>query len=233
MPIYKKILGQKLNRLTVCEEYYDSDKKRWMVFCICECGNTVDVRRSSFESGSTKSCGCLQKEKVMEAITKHGNARVGSVTSEYRTWDCIIQRCHNSNNPEFECYGGRGIGVCERWEKFENFLEDMGKKPGLKYTIDRIDNDGDYCKENCKWATRKEQSRNKRNNNWLECDGKTMVKADWLKELGTNNVFVDRRLKKNIPFPEIVRQAREYKAVRHWGEDIRQDDFENGYGEII
>ena len=235
MPSYENLIGQAFGKLTVYEEYYDFDKKRWMVFCICDCGNitTTAIDKGSLKNGHTKSCGCLIKEKARIRVTTHGNSKKGKLTPEYRAWKGIRGRCLNPNNSNFHHYGGRGIKVCEKWNKFENFLEDMGRRPAPEYSIDRIDNNGDYCPENCRWATRKEQNGNRRDNVWLECDGIKMIKIDWLKELGIDHVFVDYRLKKNIPFPEIVKQAREHvlkKAIRHWGEDIRQDDFENGYG---
>jgi len=228
------LTGQKFNKLTVCEEWYNSDTKYWMAFCECECGNTTDVRKINLVSGHTKSCGCLQREKVIEANIKHGELSNGRDSKEYRTLENMIQRCYNLNNSQFKNYGGRGIKICQRWlDSFENFLEDMDRAPGIEYSIDRIDNDGDYCKENCKWATPKEQLQNTRRNVWLECDGIKMIKTGWMRELSISHKFIDDRLKKNIPFSEIVKQAREHvlkKAIRHWGEDLRQDDFENGYG---
>ena len=168
---------------------------------------------------------------------KHGFAH----TKFYRTWASIKTRCSNKNSKYYRHYGGRGIIFDKQWEKFENFLNDMYKSY-LKHieqfgekntTIERKNNNGNYCKKNCRWATPKEQLQNTRRNVWLECDGIKMIKTGWMRELSISHKFIDDRLKKNIPFSEIVKQAREHvlkKAIRHWGEDLRQDDFENGYG---
>lgn len=106
-------------------------------------------------------------------------------TSEYSIWSMMKDRCVNPNSTAFSYYGGRGIRVCDRWlESFENFFEDMGKRPSKKHQLDRIDNDGDYSPENCQWRTVKQQHRNKRNNVWIEFDGKKKILSDWAREYG-------------------------------------------------
>jgi len=205
------ITGKRFGRLVV-KEFVGRNKKYQSIYlCLCDCGNMREVKGFRLKNGETKSCGCLHKEVTSTINYKHGNCKKEKRTSEYQVWNQMIQRCHNINNKRFPHYGGRGIKVCDRWRySFENFLEDMGKKPGKEYSIDRTDNNGNYEPGNCRWATQKEQCKNTRKNVWLECDGIKMIKVDWQRELGVSNVFIDKRLKKNIPFSEVVRQAKEY-----------------------
>jgi len=119
-----------------------------------------------------------------------------SDSSEYHSWEGMKQRCLNPNDPHYLDYGGRGITVCDRWLDFENFFADMGVKTTVKYTIDRIDNDGDYYPDNCRWATKKEQSNNKRNyrnSKLITIACVTLTIAQWTKEMGfAKNVIYDR-----------------------------------------
>lgn len=126
--------------------------------CLCDCGQTSLVEEYKLKKGKTQSCGCLRKERATLATTKHGSHK----TSEYFSWNSMIQRCTNPNNSKYDYYGKLGIKVCERWSNsFENFLEDMGKKPDKEYSIDRICGNGDYEPSNCRWADKSTQSYNR------------------------------------------------------------------------
>jgi len=128
--------------------------------CKCNCGKETIVRGSDLKSEKTKSCGCFLKKG---GRLTHGHSKIGKVSKVYMVWCDIKKRCNNKNNKDYKYYGGRGIKVCKRWSKFENFLRDMGEVPsGL--TLDRINNDLGYFKKNCRWATRKEQANNQRSN---------------------------------------------------------------------
>jgi hypothetical protein len=128
---------------------------RW--HCRCDCGNTCSIKSGELRYGHTRSCGCLRREMNF----KHGHTTHSGKTKTYAVWNAMIQRCTNPTSQSYSKYGARGIAVCTRWLKFENFLADMGGKPdGL--TLERRENDGIYTKNNCYWATWKDQNNNKR-----------------------------------------------------------------------
>lgn len=136
---------------------------RFFWLCQCECGNTTTIISISLKI--TKSCGCIHLKSVSKINYKHG----GSGTKEFNCWYAMKSRCLNPNNNRYNRYGGRGIMICDRWlHSFANFIEDMGKMPiGQRYTIDRINNDGNYEPSNCKWSTYKEQANNRSNSLYI------------------------------------------------------------------
>ena len=138
--------------------------KQWT--CKCDCGATF-VRRASILSGISH-CGCMSYVNRSVSHKKHGLTK----TAEFKSWDGAIQRCTNDRCKDFPNYGGRGISVCDRWIKsFDNFLSDMGKKPSASYSLDRIDVNGDYSPENCRWASSRQQASNRRNNVFVDVGG--------------------------------------------------------------
>lgn len=144
--------------------------------CLCNCGTTRAVCVQYLIAGRSKSCGCL----ALEANTKHG----AWTSPEWKCWSSMKRRCQNPNDDSYSRYGGRGIIICERWQDFTNFVADMGKRPTLGHSIDRINNDGPYSPENCRWATAQEQQNNRRVNVVLEMGGKRLTITQWAVEIG-------------------------------------------------
>lgn len=182
----KNIVGEPFGRLTV-ESYAGGVK--WL--CVCKCGNRVTVKTGNLRSGNTQSCGCLQRDRVVESLTVHGLSK----SKVFASWSSMIQRCTNPNNPAWKDYGGRGITVCERWMTFENFYADMGDLPFAGAQIERKDNNAGYSKDNCKWATRKEECNNRRSCHNITFRGRTQTARQWEEELGLPLKILHSRIK--------------------------------------
>lgn len=184
--------GHVFGRLTVTSTMELRARRRTYWLCICTCGETKWVISDALKSGGTRSCGCLNDEVRREVV--HGCDRATEQSPEYIAWHSMKQRCLNPTNDRYHRYGGRGIKICRAWiDDFRAFLSDMGRRPSGT-TIERRDNDGGYCKDNCKWATNHEQSRNTSRNRMISFRDETLCVEDWRRRLGMSHATIHYRL---------------------------------------
>lgn len=194
----ENLTGRRFSRLLVIENAGPQPhgnrgklKTKWR--CLCDCGNEKLLLGCVLKRGAQMSCGCFQKERRLEGSRgkgKHNRSR----TPEYAAWSDMRGRCRNPKNQSYHRYGGRGIKICERWDQFENFLEDMGLRPNGRHSLERKDNDGDYCPENCKWAVPKEQANNRGNNRIIEWNGQRRTVTQWRRSLGFKRGVLESRI---------------------------------------
>lgn len=190
------ITGNKYGRWTVLGASPGSENPiKWD--CVCECGTVRSVNGSSLRKGASPSCGCITKERMANQGTHNQSGRENGnkETAEYRIWSGMRKRCLNPRAQRYERYGGRGIKICERWNDFSNFFADMGQRPTPRHSIEREDNDGDYCPENCRWAKPEDQANNKSCNIIVLVDGEKMTLSAASAALGISYSSSYRRLK--------------------------------------
>lgn len=181
------LVGRVFGRLTVIEYSHSQNDRLWR--CLCDCGNETIVRTNHLRLGRIKSCGCLRKDTLSETKTIHGKRH----SREYNAWCAMVQRCKNPKNKRYKHYGGRGIEVCDKWKTFAGFYEDMGERPPA-HSLDRINNDGGYCKDNCRWATNEEQANNRQSSRYVDVAGVVKTIAQWAKHTNINQQLIRKRL---------------------------------------
>lgn len=196
--------GDRFGRITIVSEaerhINPNGKTNRKFHCVCDCGSEKTIFLFSLTQGHTKSCGCLQKEILKDSLITHGMAR----TAEYKTWIHIKSRCLNPHNTRFHDYGGRGIKICDRWLSFDSFYEDMGNIPSHKHSIERVDNDGDYKPENCRWATNEEQANNRRTSRLIEFNGRTLSISQWAIHIGVHRATIQSRIDRGWSIENIL-----------------------------
>lgn len=192
----KDITGKRFGSLVVKRlDSIDKDRhSRWE--CICDCGRTTKVLLSNIKK--MKSCGCLKIESTKRSNTTHGCYRNYKESPEIRVYRAMHDRCSNPSNDSFLDYGGRGIRVCERWSNFQNFYEDMGARPSDKYSIDRIEVNGNYEPSNVRWATIREQSLNKRNTIKIDSPWGLLTIREISEITGISISCISGRLRRNV-----------------------------------
>lgn len=206
------LIGQHFNRLTIIDYAGRNNKNCCVWLCLCDCGNRKKVVGYDLRRGHTKSCGCLNKERVKKAATSHGATADNRRDPEYAVWNNMIQRCENPKNNQYKNYGARGIKVCDQWRNdYSAFIKDIGKRPSNNHSIERIDVDGDYEPSNCKWVTPKEQARNRRIKNTTGVNGVTKKDDRFIVKMKVNGKTI---------YLGTVSTINEARALRKKGEEI-------------
>lgn len=199
MPIRKNLRGKKFHRLIVVAALKKRQNGHVVWKCRCECGMLAFATSTNLINEKVKSCGCLKKE----LLTVHGHASRQVKSSTYSVWRGVIDRCTNPKQAAYQDYGGRGIKVCERWLKFENFLADMGERPEGK-ELDRKNNDGDYEPNNCRWVTHRSNMNNTRRNVYITHEGKTRTLSQWARKTGMNRNTLKARIRMGWSISEVL-----------------------------
>lgn len=203
------IAGKRFNQLTVIEYAYTKNNKAFWL-CRCDCGKEIYAPTCHLNSGHTKSCGCLKVETTRQRATKHGLKK----SRLYSIWLNMKNRCQNPNSKSFKYYGKRGIKVCEEWNDFENFYKwavNNGYEKSL--TLDRIDVNGNYQPNNCRWADVKTQANNKRNSRYIEAYGEKHTVAEWAEKMQIKPTTLYSRLKKGCTNAELLRPVERRGAL--------------------
>lgn len=191
----KFFIGAKFFHLTIEEVECGALGNPHIITTRCECGSIRKATVSKLQSG-LKSCGCkTNAHKFSHGMWHH---------PLYHTWKTMRSRCLNKRSKDYVNYGSRGISICDRWLEFENFASDVGNRPSPSHTLERIDNNLGYDPLNVRWATRKEQSRNKRNNVWVTAFGKCLLVSDWASIVGLSQQVLRRRIKSGLPADKVL-----------------------------
>ena len=214
---FRDLTGQRFGRLLVTEFAGMLQKAKWKKahwVCVCDCGKTITAHGAVLMNGNTSSCGCFKRESIRTRMITHGQTCGHLRSTEFRIWEAMKARCFNQDHEKWNLYGGRGITVCERWLKFENFFEDMGNRPSIKHSIDRFpNNDGNYEPGNCRWATQTQQCRNQRSNRIIEIDGESYCLAEWAEILGVTYNTLWHRISRNGSAEKVISTLAAFRRV--------------------
>lgn len=200
----RDLSGDVFGRLVVIARAGSNCNGRAIWQCQCACGKTAIVSGNQLLKGHTKSCGCYRQEVTGNARRLHGRSR----SDVYRIWKLMRKRCTNPKDKNFARYGGRGIAVCEKWNRsFAEFAADMGPRPSPQHSLDRKDNDGNYEPSNCRWATQKEQTRNTVRSRRISVGGQTKTAIEWAEQIGMKPSTLLQRLRRGWNAEKAVNEA--------------------------
>lgn len=197
--------GDKFGRLTLLKLIVDKTKNGYKGLWRCDCTIEKNYINSKVVSGHTNSCGCYRNDRRILINTKHGYSKKHNESSEYITWQKMKDRCLNSKSPDFIHYGAIGISVCIEWLLFENFIKDMGNKPSMEYSIERIDVYGNYCPENCKWILKTNQPKNRKTNIFVKIQNDKLCLKDACRQLELNYPKVLKEFRKSKTLPKEIK----------------------------
>lgn len=228
------LTGQKFNRLLAIERFKKPNRSEYYYKCVCDCGNITIVSGNALRKGKTKSCGCYMKKLASEMFSTHRK----SSTVLYKRWSGIKERCYSPNSTKYYRYGARGIKMCDEWKndfiKFYDWSINNGFSENL--TIDRIDVNGDYCPENCKWSNNIEQANNKTNSRFITYKGKTQTVAQWSRETGVAYDNIIARLRLGWDVDSIFTKPADNKKYYDYnGEKLTLKDMARitGFSEVV
>lgn len=213
MTRFDNLTGQRFGRLVVLSRNYDLGNSYTWWNCKCDCGNEKAVRAQSLKCGETRSCGCLQKEIMKSKMSTHEHTINRQRERLYGVWASMLTRTRNPNATNYKYYGGRGIQVCKEWLEYGPFRTwslENGYDPDAPYgecTLDRIDDNGDYCPENCRWVNQSVQANNQRSNHLVEYKGEIHNLKQWSVLFGMNYSTFRLQFYKGIPMEEIEENA--------------------------
>lgn len=197
MAVIKDLTGQRFGRLVAVSQAGKANNGNAKWLCKCDCGGEKVVASWGLKSGQTQSCGCIKREQNTEMFATHGDSRKGNRTRLYNIWAGMKNRCYNKRSAElYGKYGKRGISVCNEWRESYTAFREWALSNGYNdsLTIDRIDPSGDYCPENCRWATQKQQQNNRTNNHYITFCGETKTMAEWGDLAGFGRSVLEHRL---------------------------------------
>lgn len=210
----ESLIGQRFSKLTVAG-FVEMKGSRSIWRCSCDCGGEVNCRGNNLKTGGSTNCGCVRRAKTVTRNTIHGMAKRKDRHTSYGCWAAMKTRCLNPLATGTHNYRGRGIKMCERWLSFESFYADMGPRPSLKHSIDRINQNGDYCPENCRWADRVTQNNNRRDNILVFWQNRKWTITELAAHAGMSRKLLSQRIRLKWEVDRAITQPSNYFKTKN------------------